>query len=165
MKRILIGVASLAAIGVSVLVALEPNIGKAAQEDLERGRYLVTIGGCNDCHTPGYLAQSGNVPEDRWLVGDSIGFSGPWGTTYPANLRSLLAEMNEDDWVAYAQKLETRPPMPWFNLRAFTEDDLRAMYRYIRALPEDGSTVPDFVPPGEQPTTPHVVMVPQEPKP
>ncbi|MCT8991576.1 cytochrome c [Chelativorans sp. SCAU2101] len=164
MKRVLLAATSLAAIGVSVLAAQEPETDEAAQEDFERGRYLVTIGGCNDCHTPGYLAQGGNVPEDRWLVGDSVGFSGPWGTTYPANLRSLLADMSEDEWIAYARKLESRPPMPWFNLRAFTEDDLRAMYRYVRSLPEDSSPVPDFVPPGEQPTTPHIVMVPQAPQ-
>lgn len=132
---------------------------------VKRGRYLVKIGGCNDCHTPGYLANIGNVPEDRWLVGDDTGYSGPWGTTYPANLRSLLAKMSEDDWVEYARSLETRPPMPWFNLQAFAEPDLRAMYRYIRSLPLDDSAVPDYVPPNGRPRTPHIIMVPKAPKP
>ncbi len=53
----------------------------------ERGRYLVRIAGCNDCHTPGYAESGGLLPEARWLVGDKLGWHGPWGTTYPTNLR------------------------------------------------------------------------------
>lgn len=162
MKRFLMGAAVLAG-GISVVAAVAPGVGHAAPADIERGRYLITIGGCNDCHTPGYLAKAGDVPEDLWLIGDSTGFSGPWGTTYPTNLRSKLAGMSEDKWVEYARTLETRPPMPWFNLRAFAEDDLRAVYRYIRSLPANDSPVPDYVPPDQQPTTPHIVMVPQAP--
>ncbi|MEJ2396973.1 MAG: cytochrome C, partial [Gammaproteobacteria bacterium] len=30
---------------------------------LERGRYLVRIGGCNDCHTAGYAESGGKTPE------------------------------------------------------------------------------------------------------
>ena len=162
-SRIPIGGAALATCGILAITLI--GLRAADEADVDRGRYLVTVGGCNDCHTPGYLVKAGNIPEDRWLVGDSIGFSGPWGTTYPANLRSLLSDMSEDAWVQYARTLKTRPPMPWFNLRAFTEDDLRAMHRYIRSLPGDDRTVPDYVPPDRQPTTPHIVMVPQEPKP
>lgn len=167
MNRILLAAA---ATGTGLLLAVVGNgfggrSESATGDDLVgRGRYLVKIGGCNDCHTPGYNTSAGDVPETRWLIGDSTGYSGPWGTTYPTNLRRLLAGMSEDDWVQYARTLETRPPMPWFNLRAFTEADLRAMHRYIRSLPKDDSPVPDFVPPGERPTTPHIVMVPQAPE-
>jgi mono/diheme cytochrome c family protein len=128
-----------------------------------RGRYLVQIGGCNDCHTEGYLEHSGNVPEERWLLGSSLGFSGPWGTTYPSNLRRLLGTLHEDEWVRFARTLETRPPMPWFNLRAMAEGDLRAIYRYVRSLPEDDRSVPDYVPPGRAPATPHIDMTPRLP--
>jgi mono/diheme cytochrome c family protein len=163
MKRILVAGVALATCSIVAVAAI--GLRAAEQADVERGRYLVTIGGCNDCHTPGYLMKAGNVPEDRWLVGDNIGFTGPWGTTYPSNLRSLLAKMSEDEWVQYARALQTRPPMPWFNLRAFAENDLRAMHRYIRSLPSDDRAVPDYVPRDRQPRTPHIVMVPQEPKP
>ena len=104
----LIGGAALATCGILAVTVI--GLRAADEADVDRGRYLVTVGGCNDCHTPGYLVKAGNVPEDRWLVGDSIGFSGPWGTTYPSNLRRLLANMSEDDWVRYARTLETRPP-------------------------------------------------------
>jgi mono/diheme cytochrome c family protein len=138
--------------------------GSAQDPVLERGRYLVQIGGCNDCHTPGYAARNGQVPEAGWLVGDSLGYSGPWGTTYPTNLRRYLSAMNVDAWIEQAQTLETRPPMPWFNLRAFSEGDLRAIYKYIRSLPADDTSVPEYVPPDQKPKTPYLVMAPQPPE-
>ena len=56
----------------------------------------------------------GKVPEAEWLKGDSLGWRGPWGTTYPANLRLYMAPMTQDQWVRTAKDLKTRPPMPWF---------------------------------------------------
>lgn len=144
----------------AALFVIQASAGTAGDPLVQRGRYLVRIGGCNDCHTPGYTDRSGDVPESRWLVGDSLGYSGPWGTTYPTNLRRHLSTMGEDAWVDHARTLTTRPPMPWFNLRAFAEDDLRAIYRYVRSLPVDDTPVPSYVPPGRQPATPHIVMAP-----
>jgi hypothetical protein len=43
--------------------------------------------------------------------------------------------MTEAQWLTYAKKLETRPPMPWFNVRAMTDDDLKAVYAYIKQMP------------------------------
>lgn len=67
-----------------LMLCLDAN---AAKGSIERGRYLAKIGGCNDCHTPGYGLSGGQVPEAQWLVGDQLGWNGPWGTTYPSNLR------------------------------------------------------------------------------
>ena len=60
--------------------------------DVERGRYLAIIGGCNDCHTDGYLQTEGDVPEEQWLLGSPLGWRGPWGTTFPPNLRLAVPE-------------------------------------------------------------------------
>ena len=57
---------------------------------LDRGRYLLRIAGCNDCHTPGYQQSAGAVDESQWLTGDAIGWQGPWGVTYPPNLRLFV---------------------------------------------------------------------------
>jgi mono/diheme cytochrome c family protein len=162
----LLGAAAVGLLGVFAAADLMPHADRATASDdlLQHGRYLVQIGGCNDCHTPGYQAKAGDVPESQWLVGDSLGYRGPWGTTYAANLRRLVRTMDENAWVGYARTIETRPPMPWFNLRAFSETDLRAMYRYVRSLPADETSVPDYVPPDRQPTTPHIVMTPLPPK-
>ena len=102
--------------------------------DLQRGRYLLQIGGCNDCHTAGYAMSGGKVPEAQWVAGDALGWQGPWGTTYPVNLRLYMQGLSEDQWVKKAKGMVTRPPMPWFALRDMNDDDLRAMYRFIRSV-------------------------------
>ena len=68
---------------------------------IERGDYMVRIAGCNDCHTPGYPESGGKVPKAQWLVGTRLGWNGPWGTTYPANLRLKAADMDDAAWLAY----------------------------------------------------------------
>jgi len=85
-------------------------------QTVDRGKYLVTIAGCNDCHTTGFLASEGKTPEDLWLTGDSFGWRGPWGTTYGSNLRIVVQALSEDQWVTLARNLTARPPMPWFAL-------------------------------------------------
>jgi mono/diheme cytochrome c family protein len=76
-----------------------------------RGKYLVTIAGCNDCHTPLAMGPNGpepdmtrmlsghpeqivitapaRRPQDPWLVtttSTNTAWSGPWGVSFPANL-------------------------------------------------------------------------------
>jgi hypothetical protein len=64
--------------------------------------------------------------------------------------------MTEDEWVKYAKSLKTRPPMPWFNIQAMTEPDLRALYQYVKSLGPSGNQAPAFVPPDKQPKAPFV---------
>ena len=97
------------------------------QVDISRGKYLIKIVGCNDCHTAGYAPSGGAIPEEKWLLGDSLGYRGPWGTTYATNLRQNIQNFSEDGWISYARNLKTRPPMPWWALNAMTDDDLRAI--------------------------------------
>jgi mono/diheme cytochrome c family protein len=136
----------------------------SAESAIAAGRYIVKVGGCNDCHTPGFAPAGGNVPESQWLTGDAVGFRGPWGTTYPSNLRLALSKVSEDDFVKIARERNTRPPMPWPALHAMSDRDLRAVYQYIRSLPVAGQPAPEWVPPTEEPTTPYVVFVPVMPK-
>lgn len=129
-------------------------------EAIERGRYLVTVSGCNDCHTAGYTERNGAVPQSEWLTGSPIGFQGPWGTTYPTNLRLVAQSVSREQWVERARNA-TRPPMPWFNLRNMTDADLLAMYDFIRSLGPKGEPAPAFVPPGQQAATPYFEFVPK----
>lgn len=138
----------LLATAATVTSAAEPA---AEQAMIERGRYIARIAGCNDCHTPNYAMTGGAVPEQQWLTGDRLGWSGAWGTTYPSNLRLALARLSEDDWVRNARTISYRPPMPWFALRDMDEADLRAFYRFVRALGPAGDPAPAYVPPGAQP--------------
>jgi mono/diheme cytochrome c family protein len=125
-------------------------------QQIERGRYVVEIGGCNDCHTAGYADAGGKAPESERLKGDTLGYRGPWGTTYPTNLRLSIGKMTEDQWLKYAKSLMTRPPMPWFNVRAMNDGDLRALYAYIKSLGASGNQSPAFLPPDKQPKAPYI---------
>ena len=140
-----------------------PASDKAAQRLIERGKYLVKIAGCNDCHTPGYAVSGGKVPESQWLVGDKLGWRGPWGTTYPTNLRLYMRDITEEKWVKTAKTLQTRPPMPWFALNDMTDQDLKAIYQYTRSLGPAGEMAPTFVPPGKEPQGP-AIQFPAPPK-
>jgi hypothetical protein len=64
--------------------------------------------------------------------------------------------MSEDDRVQYAKTLMTRPPMPWFNVRAMTEADQRALYQYVKSLGVSGTAAPGFVPSDQQPKGPYI---------
>jgi len=137
----------------------EPHI--QASTPVEAGRYIVILGGCNDCHTDGYMATEGQVPEEDWLTGSSLGWRGPWGTTYPPNLRLRVQEMEEDVFVEMLHTRTALPPMPWMNVNQMSEQDARALYRYIKSLGPRGEHKPAAVAPEDEPTTPYFLLVPQ----
>lgn len=90
--------------------AAPPALTRTQME--ERGKYLVTLGGCNDCHTPKIMTQQGPIPDQsrllsgspadmelppidttevapgKWYLGtsDLTAWVGPWGISYAANL-------------------------------------------------------------------------------
>ena len=125
-------------------------------------------GGCNDCHTPGWDRSGGKTPLARWLTGSSVGFEGPWGTTYPANLRLLVQEVSEAQWVAMFKsktplpQYPMLPPMPWANIHELSVRDVRAIYFFIRNLGPFGKPAPAYVGPGQIPSTPYIIFVPQK---
>jgi mono/diheme cytochrome c family protein len=132
----------------------------ADHNPLEHGSYLVAIGSCNDCHTPGYNERGGDMPVEDWLTGSSVGFSGPWGTSYPPNLRLTVQSMTEEEWLTFA-RARRLPPMPWFSVAPMSDQDLRDIYRFIRALGPKGERAPAPLPPGERGSTPSILFVPQ----
>jgi mono/diheme cytochrome c family protein len=129
---------------------------KGATNDIQRGRYVVTISGCHDCHTPGFLESGNKIPEKDWLTGGVMGWRGPWGTTYPTNLRLYFQEITEGQWVQVAKEMQRRPPMPYYSLNAMSEADVRAIYKYMRSLGPSGKPAPKFLPPDKVPPQPYV---------
>lgn len=127
---------------------------------LERGRALTVLGGCHDCHTPGYAEANGKVPPSEWLTGSVVGFQGPWGTSYPVNLRLYVQAKSEKEWLARVRQ-PMLPPMPWFNLRDTSDADLVAMYRYMRSLGPSGQPAPAAAAPGVAVSTPYFEFVPK----
>lgn len=131
-----------------------------ADSDIERGRYLIATSGCNDCHTAGYPQADGRLPVEQWLTGSPVGFQGPWGTTYPANLRLTLDDMTREEWLARARS-PMRPPMPWFSLRDMSDMDLLAIYDFVRSLGRAGAPAPAYAAPGQAVMTPYFDFVPK----
>ena len=131
----------------ALCVALPATAVDKTDPLVKRGRYIVQTSGCNTCHTPLYPMVGGNIPEAEWLTGDKVGWRGVWGTTYATNLRLYMQELSEDQWVTKARNLSARPPMPWFAIQAMTDEDLRALYRYVRSLGAAGKPAPAYVPP------------------
>lgn len=132
------------------------SFGKTASH----GKHLVQLMGCNDCHTPRFGELSGNVPEKDHLIGTSLGFKGPWGTSYPSNLRNTAANMSESQWIKYMKEIKTKPPMPYYSLNALKADEAKAIYLYLRSLGNHTFEVPAALPPGEIPKTPYIVFEP-----
>jgi len=62
---------------------------------MERERYLLKTSGCNDCHAAGYMQVEGKISEDLWLMGDTFGWRGSWGTTYGTNLRLFADQVTQ----------------------------------------------------------------------
>ena len=66
----------LAAAGAAAIVAAATLLPKAhAELPVERGKYLVNVAGCNDCHTPGFFF--GKPDMTRYLGGSDVGFEIP----------------------------------------------------------------------------------------
>jgi hypothetical protein len=145
---------------ISVIFLILQSTSYAANDTVSRGEYIVRITGCNDCHTPGYAEKGGNMPVSQWLTGNAVGFKGDWGVSYPVNLRLLVNNLTEDQWVNFSRNLKARPPMPWFTLQMISESDLRATYQFIKSLGPAGVMAPNFVPPGSEIKTKYIDFVP-----
>ena len=148
---------SCAALTCLALLAQKAAVADATADarGIERGRYLVGVGACNDCHTPGFNEAAGKIPHGQWLVGSNVGFQGPWGTSYPANLRLYVQTISEAQWLARVRQ-PMRPPMPWFNLRDMSDRDVRAIYRYLKYMGPAGEPAPAYLPPDKTPPQPYV---------
>jgi len=155
-----------AAIAISACAAApamaQQATGAKLSDEAARGRYLVQIAGCNDCHTRGYAQSAGKVDESLWLTGDDLGWHGPWGTTYASNLRLAVKGMTADQFLKLARS-EFRPPMPWFNLRDMKDKDVKAIFAYLKHLGPAGKPAPAYVPPDKKPEGPYV-QFPAPPK-
>lgn len=148
--------AAFAAFGLLAGAALADDAGVS----VDNGARIAIIGGCHDCHSVGYSESNGTVDPATALMGSPVGYQGPWGTSYAANLRITASNMSEDEWVDFLKTFKTAPPMPWFNVHAMSETETRSLYQYIKSLGEPGAPAPKDLPPGTAPTTPYIVFAP-----
>ena len=164
--RIARGVLVVAAIALPALAlsgAAPAAKGKlSSNAQIERGKYLVGICSCNDCHTPGTLF--GAPDFDRMLSGSEVGWSGPWGVSYARNLtpdkETGLGTWSDKDIITAfrtGKRPDGRvlnPPMPWQNLNGMSDKDAQAIVAFLRSIPAVSHKVPEIVPPGTPPSTP-----------
>jgi mono/diheme cytochrome c family protein len=140
----------------------------SAETPVERGRYLATIGGCGDCHTPGGML--GTPDPKRLLGGSDVGFgdpsSGVWvGGNLTPDKETGLGAWTTDQIVAAFTKGETPQGrklseiMPWPALSHLTPDDARALAAYLQSLPPVHNAVGGPYKAGETPDVPYVSTV------
>lgn len=132
---------------------------------VQRGEYLVRIAGCNDCHTPGWAEHPDEIPVAQQLTGTAIGWYGPWGTSFPTNLRLLVAGLSEQQWLHLIKTFHPLPPMPAYNVQHMNLSDKRAIFAYIKSLGPAGIPAPEALPPGRRPPSPVFTLdLPPPPK-
>ncbi len=158
-------------VGIGLFAAglLGANAALAADPQAERGKYLVTIAGCNDCHTPGYFL--GKPDFSRTLAGSDVGFAVPGvgafvGPNLTPDKETGLGTWTDDQIVAALttgvtpDRRKLSPIMPWQELAALTPDDAKAIAAYLRSLPPVKNAVPGPFGPSETPSTLVFVIVP-----
>ncbi len=153
----------------------------SAQAKIERGAYLVTLAGCNDCHTPLKMGPNGPEPDmarqlsghpdnfpmpaapkladGKWQwagAATNTAFAGPWGVSFARNLTpDRLTGIGIWDEAMFVKTIRSGrhwgvgrpilPPMPWFNYAKASDEDLSAIYAYLRTLKPVKNDVPDAI--------------------
>ena len=146
---------------------------------IERGRFLVAVGGCSDCHTPKVFGPQGPQPDTtRFLAGypsenplpkvdidmiqpgkwvlftqDITAAVGPWGASFAANLTPDI-ETGTGSWQLemFINAMRTGkhlgagrpilPPMPWEGIGKLSDEDLKALFNYLKSLKPIKNKVP-----------------------
>ena len=121
------------------------------------GKYLTLIGGCYECHTP--RGQSGPVAAEAFSGGTE--FKGPWGRNLTSNITphpsTYVGKATRDEFIArfksFASFDASNSPMPqpgrntvmpWLPYSGMTEQDLGAIYDYLRTVPPNPRRVNAF---------------------
>ena len=158
MLRRSLGVA--AAIG-GAFASQVPVPANAGSPAVERGKYLVNLAGCNDCHTPGYFL--GKPDMSRYLGGSEVGFELPGlgvfhGPHLTPDKETGLGGWTDAQIVAALQTgkrpdgRELAPIMPWHAFAKLTRQDVDAIVAFLRSIPAVKNKVAGPFGPSETPT-------------
>jgi len=144
------------------------------------GERLVTICGCNDCHTPKKMGPKGpendmslmrsghpsKVPPPDFDAKEAAkkglivtqtftSWTGPWGTTYAANLTSdstgignwkeeqFLKALHEKKWMGLDNTRPLMPPMSMMPATEMNDDELKAIFAYLKTTPPIKNVIPE----------------------
>ena len=155
----------------SLLAASVVVSAHAARADAQtdRGKYLVTIMGCTDCHTPGSFL--GHPDMTKFLGGSDVGFAIPGLGVFVGRNLTPDKETGIGSWTT--QQLVTAfttgvrpvgrilaPIMPYEDFKSLTKSDALAIAAYLKSLPPVKHAVPGPFGPNETPTTFVMTVVP-----
>ena len=152
MSRIALGVTLVAAL--ASLAAL-PSLAVADDAQVARGRFLVTIAGCSDCHTPGALLGSPDMK--RYLGGSDVGFAIPGagvfvGQNLTPDKETGLGSWTDEQIIAAIRAGKTpegralSPVMPYPALSHLSDADAQAIVAFLKSLPPVSNKVKNFGP-------------------
>ena len=99
--------------------------------------------------------------ESKGLIGtnDLTAWVGPWGISYTANITSdqtgigswtedqFLLCIREGKWKGHKNSRSLMPPMPWFTYRLMTDNELKAIFAYLKSTTPIENVEPPIVPP------------------
>jgi mono/diheme cytochrome c family protein len=105
----------------------------------KRGAYLVTIAACRDCHTP---QDAHGQPLPGMDFAGGLIFDGPWGRVASANITPDPSGISYYDAEIFKQAFQTgnvkaRPLnqiMPWHDYAGMTDEDVTAIFDYLKTL-------------------------------
>ncbi len=154
-------------------VSLSTATVLADNSQVQRGHYLVSIGGCTDCHTPGHFF--GRDDANRFLGGSDVGLSLPDGTTVVGRNLTPDPETGLGRWsveqVVTAIRWGVRPDgralstvMPWVNYSNLSNDDATAIAVYLKSLPAVRHAIPGPFRTGQKVTVYHMQFIPMPPE-
>jgi mono/diheme cytochrome c family protein len=140
--RISAGIA-LAAVAAVAAATLLPRTAHA-ESQVERGRYLVVVAGCNDCHTPGFFL--GKPDTTKYLGGSDVGFEIPGLGVFPGRNITPDKETGIGNWtdeeIAIALTAGKRPDgrqlapiMPYPSFTRMTKEDVAAIIAFLHSIP------------------------------
>lgn len=144
----------------------DPQMGKRPDrsDSVAYGQYLTTMASCSDCHTPSEKGEP--LPGMKFAGG--MTFLTPWGTLHTANITpdeaTGIGKWSKEQFIrkfkAYADSsilIPIKPPydetryqtiMPWSQYAGMTEDDLGAIFTYLRTVKPVSHKVTKYSPEG-----------------
>ncbi len=157
---------------VAAMVTGTQAFSGSAGDEISRGKYLVGVIGCADCHSPHTTDGALDLPN---AFSGGMGFEVPGlGVYWAPNLTpasSGLGAWSEAE-IVQAIRTGTRPDgrklipiMPWTFYADLTDDDVTAIARYLKSLAPIENAVPAPIGPGEAAPAPYLALVmPSAPK-
>jgi mono/diheme cytochrome c family protein len=162
---------SLAAVLGGASLAMVFHGASADDQQVARGKYLVNLGSCIDCHTPGYFF--GKPDMTKYLGGSDVGFAIPGlGVFVGPNLTPDKAT-GLGKWTAQQiataittgktpEGRELAPIMPWHAYSSLAAADVQSIVAYLQSLPAVSHQVGGPYGPNEKPKEFVMIVIPPD---